>query len=274
MLVEVPAPFDFALTVERFRAFGDDPVVPWEDGALHRVLDGREVRLEPAGGGVRVSPPDAALAAPVRRFLGGGFDLAGFEAAVRGDPAIAALVRRLRGLRPAQVPDPFEMLVSSITAQQVSLRAALAIRRRLVERFGRRVGRAWAFPERETITRARPEELVALGFSRRKAEYAVGLARSELDLDSLGSLPDGEVSARLTALPGIGVWTAEWFLARHLGRPDVWPAGDLGLRKAVGRFLLDGRDPSEPEAREAGERFRPHRTLAAHYLLVAHRVLT
>ena len=81
------------------------------------------------------------------------------------------------------------------------------------------------------------------------------------------------MKARLVALPGIGEWTADWFLARHLARPDAWPAGDLGLRKAVGRFVLDGRDPSVEETRAIGERFAPHRNLAAHYLLTAMRVL-
>jgi DNA-3-methyladenine glycosylase II len=272
VIVELPAPFDFALTVERFRAFGDDPVNRWLDGGLHRVLGGREVRLEPAPGGVRVSPGDSALVEPVLRFLGAGFDLGRFGRLAGRDAALAPIWRKLRGLRPAQVPDPFEMLVTSITAQQVSLRAALAIRRRFVERYGERVGSVWAFPRREAVAAAAVEEVRALGFSTRKARYATGLARSPLDLDALGVLPDAEVVESLTALPGIGVWTAEWFLARHLGREDVWPAGDLALRKAVGLFCLGGRDPSETEARAVGERFAPDRTLAAHYLLVALRV--
>ena len=132
---------------------------------------------------------------------------------------------------------------------------------------------AWEFPARERIAAAQPSELVALGFSNRKAEYTVGLARSDLDLDGLAALSDGEVKKRLTALPGIGDWTAEWFLARHLGRPDAWPAGDLGLRKAVGRFYLDGRDPSVEETRALGERFTPHGNLTAHYLLTGMRVI-
>jgi DNA-3-methyladenine glycosylase II len=180
---------------------------------------------------------------------------------------LSRLTDALRGFRPPLAPDPFETLVTSITAQQVSLRAAFAIRNRLIEAFGIRVGRAFAFPARERIALAAPTELTALGFSRRKAEYAVGLARSDLDLDGLAALPDDEVKARLTALPGIGEWTADWFLARHLARPDAWPAGDLGLRKAVLHFYGD------EEARAAGDRFPGHRNLAAHYLLTGLRVL-
>jgi DNA-3-methyladenine glycosylase II len=101
----------------------------------------------------------------------------------------------------------------------------------------------------------------------------LGLARSGFDFGALAALPDDEVVQRLGTLPGIGVWTAEWFLARHLGRPDVWPAGDLGLRKAVSAFYLGGREASEAEVRAVGERFSPYRNLAAHYLLTGMRVL-
>ena len=77
------------------------------------------------------------------------------------------------------------------------------------------------------------------------------------------------MKAQLTALPGIGEWTADWFLARHLGRPEAWPAGDLGVRKAVSRFYGEGRDLSTEEVRTIGERFAPFQNLTAHYLLAA-----
>jgi DNA-3-methyladenine glycosylase II len=164
-------------------------------------------------------------------------------------------------------PDPFESLVTSITAQQVSLNSAFAIRNRLIERFGVRAEHAYVFPARERLALVEPAQLAALGFSRRKAEYVVGLARSDLDLQALGRLPDDEVKASLTALTGIGEWTADWFLARHLGRPHAWPAGDLGLRKAASKFYGDGRTLSTEEVREMGERFAPFQNLTAHYLL-------
>ena len=135
-------------------------------------------------------------------------------------PDARALAERLRGFRPPLQPDPFEALVTSITAQQVSLFSAVAIRNRLIERFGERVGEAWAFPTRERIAAAHEDELFAVGFTRRKAEYAVALARSDIDLDALALLPDDEVRATITAQRGLGPWTAEWFLARHLARPQ------------------------------------------------------
>ncbi|HKU56209.1 MAG TPA: hypothetical protein VJP41_04240, partial [Gaiellaceae bacterium] len=99
-----------------------------------------------------------------------------------GDEQIAPLVARFAGFRPTLAPDPFEMLVGAITAQQVSLFAAGAIRSRFVERFGERVGRAWAFPARERVATVSEDELFSLGFSRRKAEYVIALARSDVDL--------------------------------------------------------------------------------------------
>jgi 3-methyladenine DNA glycosylase/8-oxoguanine DNA glycosylase len=233
----------------------------WEEGALYRAVGGREVRIAAVDGGLDVDPLDPDTEAVVRKVLGFDFDLVAFSAWAAGEELLAPLVVRFPGFRPTLAPDPFEMLVGAITAQQVSLFAAVAIRNRLVERFGERVGRVWAFPTRERLAAASEEELLAVGFSRRKAEYVVGLARSELDLAALALLPDEEVKAQLTALRGLGEWTADWFLARYLGRPRAWPAGDLALRKAVRALYGD------VDVRAAGARFEPFQNLTAHYLL-------
>ncbi|MGH2934921.1 MAG: DNA-3-methyladenine glycosylase family protein [Gaiellaceae bacterium] len=260
-LLPVPEPFDFDLTTERFRVFGVDRVNVWHEGGLHRVVGDREMRIEAAPGGVDVEPLDAETEPVARALAGLAFELAPFYAWAADHEDLAALVPRLAGFRPPLTPDPFEMLVGAITAQQVSLFAATAIRNRLVERFGVRVGLAWSFPSRDAIARATEKELVGLGFSRRKAEYVIGLARAHVDLAALAGLPDDEVRARLVALRGIGDWTAEWFLARHLARPNAWPAGDLALRKAVAPLDV-----------ESGRiRFHPFQNLSAHYLLLASR---
>ena len=254
--------------------FGHDPATVWEDGALYRVFGGREVTLRPdvERGGLTVDPPDAADDPELAHFLGLPFDLDAFRAFAAADLVLGPLEERLRGFRPMLMPDPWEMLVGSITAQQVSLSAATAIRGRFVRRFGLPHEYAWAFPTRERVAQVDPPELVALGFSGRKAEYVVGLARSPLDLDRLGELSDEEVHARIRAERGLGEWTADWFLARHLGRPRAWPAGDLALRKAVSFFYGDGRMLSIEEVRELGGRVAPWENLAAHYLLLGGRV--
>ena len=127
------------------------------------------------------------------------------------------------------------------------------------------------FRRASAVAGASPEDLTTLGFSRGKARYVLGLARSDLDLHALSSLSDDEVKAELTRLPGIGEWTADWFLARHLARPRAWPAGDLALRYAVSAFYGDGRVLTIDETRELGPRFEPHQNLTAHYLLLANR---
>jgi len=267
-LLALPEPYDFELSTERFRVFGPDLGNLWHEGGLHRVVDGREVRIEAVSGGVDVEPLDAETEPVVRSLLGLAFELDPFYSFAESDPVLARLVGGLAGLRPPLAPDPFESLVTSISAQQVSLFAAFAVRNRFVERFGDRGVHAYAFPTRERVASASPDELRRVGFSTRKGEYVLGVARADLDLHALADLPDDEIRARLTALPGIGEWTADWFLARHLARPRAWPAGDLGLRKAVSAFYgVDG------DVRGFGRRLAPFENLSAHYLLTGLRVM-
>lgn len=270
--LELPQPYDFLASTERFRSYGPDRANLWHEGGLHRIVAGSEVRIEAAAGGVSVEPCDDVVAATVSRLLGLPFDLERFWAWARHEPVLATLEQPLRGYRQPLAPDPWEMLVTSVTAQQVSLHSAFAVRSRLIERFGERHDVAWAFPTRERIAAAHEDEIAAVGFSRRKAEYVIGLARSDLDLDGLVSRSDQEVVEAITAVRGLGRWTADWFLARCLARGDAWPAGDLGVRKAVSRFYGHGRELSEHEARAVGERFGPWRNVACHMLLAGLRM--
>jgi 3-methyladenine DNA glycosylase/8-oxoguanine DNA glycosylase len=305
-LLPIPQPYDFERSTDRFRAYGRDLATAAVDGALYRVVDGTEVRIAPTAGGVLVEPvllaqagnplariPDAQtpegvslrrsraesatrlrkeVVARVSFLLGLPFDLAGFWAWARDEPVLGDLAGPLAGFRPPLQPDPWEAVVTSVTAQQVSLHAAFAVRSRLIERLGTRHTHAWAFPTRDRVATASEVDLVAVGFSRRKAEYVLGLARAELDLDALRALPDDEVVATLSAQRGLGRWSADWFLARALARPNAWPAGDLGLRKAASHFYGEGRMLDESEVRELGERFGAWRNLAAHALLAGLRV--
>ena len=267
-LLRIPAPYDFEVSTERFRAFGPDYANLWHEGGLHRVVGGREVRIEAATGGVLVEPLDPEIEAEVGMLLGLPFDLAPFYRwARRADAVVRRIVPALAGFRPPLAPTPFESLVTSISAQQVSLFAAFAIRNRLIERFGRQVGQAYAFPTAERLRRASQDELTALGFSRRKAEYVLGLAQEPVDLHELAAVPDEEVKRRLVSIRGIGEWTAEWFLARHLARPRAWPVGDVALEKAVRGFY-----PDVTGLEVARERFEPFQNLSAHYLLTGARL--
>ena len=160
------------------------------------------------------------------------------------------------GLRPVLQSDFLTALIRAISAQQVNLQWATTTRRRLAEAFGcqHTLGAHQVF----SLTAARlatveVASLRALQLTTRKAEYIIALATAvatgTLDLAGLRDQPDAEVIACLTACRGLGLWTAEWFLARALGRPRV-VAGDLGVRKAIGAAYCNGNLPSETDVRE------------------------
>jgi DNA-3-methyladenine glycosylase II len=272
MLLRIPQPYDFELSTRRFRDFGSDGATVLVDDGLHRVVAGVEVRVTAAAGGVAIEPWSDAAAAGIGRLLGLPFDLDAFRAWASGDPTLGRIVELLAGFRPTLNPEPFEALVVAITTQQISLRAAAAIRGNLVRAYGVQHQHAWEFPTRERIKELRPRHFTPLGFSRAKAEYVLELAHSDLDLDRLGALDDDEVIAAITSVRGLGRWTADWFLARHLARPRAWPAGDLGLRKAVSTFYAGGQPLSIQEVRSMSERFAPFENLSAQFLLAGARM--
>ena len=142
LLLRFPEPYDFEISTERFRAFGPDVANLWHEGGLHRVVGGREVRIEAAPGGVRVSPHSRAIEREVRMLLGEPFDLDAFYRwSRRADPVVRRLAKALAGFRPPLAPDPFEMLVGVDLGP-----AGLALRRlrdsQPLRRALRRAGRA------------------------------------------------------------------------------------------------------------------------------------
>jgi len=272
LLLRISEPYDFTLSAGRFRDFGSDRATVWHEGGLHRVVAGREVRVTSSSGGVEIEPWSDEAATEIGRLLGLPFDLDSFRNFAKADPTLGPIVEALPGFRPTLNPRPFEALVIAITAQQISLRAAAAIRGNFVERFGVRHDFAWEFPTRERVRQVRPRHLTVLGFSRAKAEYVLELAHSDLDPDALQTLSDDDVIAAVTSVKGLGRWTADWFLARHLARPQAWPAGDLGVRKAVSTFYAAGRSLSIEEVRGMGDRFAPFQNLSAQFLLAGARM--
>ena len=161
--------------------------------------------------------------------------------------------------------DPYGVLLRAIAGQQLSVKAAASIWQRLLDRFG---GRS---PTPEQILADDPEELrVACGFSRAKVAYLRDLAQhvedGRLALERLPDLPDDEVVAQLTAVRGVGRWTADMFLMLKLDRPDVLPTGDLGVRNAAMRAYGLERPPAPAELQALAEPWRPHRTRACLYL--------
>jgi DNA-3-methyladenine glycosylase II len=291
----IDGPLDVASTLARYRIWGEDPANRVEDDVFRRVLrhDGalmpyevrwsgpvEAVRLDIHVPDARAATVTAAVTAEVRRLFGLDFDLPGFYRMAKAEPALAPLIEPLYGMRPTLAPTALEMLVGSITAQQVNLSFAFACRARLVRRYGTPVscggGEVWAFPDAAALARARVRTLRALKYSNRKAEYIRDLARAvvagALDLEALDAATSPEIITRLTALRGLGRWTADWFLARCCGRGDVCPAGDLAVRKAFEHHYGRGRTLSEEAIRRRARAWGAYQNLAVHYLLAGMRL--
>jgi DNA-3-methyladenine glycosylase II len=185
------------------------------------------------------------------------------------DPVIGALIDELGPLdeaarRRGRPTDPYGALLRAIVGQQLSTKAARTIFERMLELFDGRV------PTPRELIDADPDAIRAAGLSRPKIGYLRDLAEKvedgDLELDRLAELPDDEVMEQLTAVKGLGVWTAHMFLIFHLGRPDVLAAGDLGIRRAVERAYELKDLPDEAELARIAEPWRPHRSLACLYL--------
>jgi DNA-3-methyladenine glycosylase II len=184
------------------------------------------------------------------------------------DPVLARLIDRLEPIdmatwRARWSLDNFGSLARAIVGQQIATRAAMAIFGRLQAFIGDR-------DPASAIAGASDSDLRAVGLSAAKAASLRDLSARTLDgrlqLDRLDDLSDDEARAQLTAVRGIGSWTADMFLLGKLGRPDILPAGDLGIRRAVQDAYGLERMPSEGDVRRMSEAWRPNRSLATAYL--------
>jgi DNA-3-methyladenine glycosylase II len=289
-------PLNLGLTLQRYRLFCDDAAHAYVDGVYHRVIaiDGKlwvyslreggaahesviQVRIL---GGRAQARHRAAVASEIQHSLSLDTELEPFYRWAADDPVLAELIARCYGMRPPCSPTLFEALVTSISAQQVNLAFATLTRSRLIKRFGQAMsldGRTfYAFPTPESLAEASLQELRDMQFSWRKAEYIVNLARlvalGELRLEEFPGLTNEAVIERIIQVKGLGRWTADWLLARGLGRGDVVAAGDLGVRKAVGKFYFNGQTPSIEEVRTHAARWGAFQSLTVHYLLAGLRL--
>jgi DNA-3-methyladenine glycosylase II len=193
---------------------------------------------------------------------------------VRDEPVLGPLTTSLWGLRPLSSPTIFEMLVMAILGQQISLIAAGAIKARMVRSLGTSAmvdGHTYyAHPTPEALATASHTDLVALAFSRRKAEYvrdlALSVASGALDLEALRGLPHAALVEHLIAIRGIGRWTAEYVLLRGYGYDDALPAGDAGLRRQIWRQYGLPAPPTEAEIIRLSQPWVPYRSWATLYL--------
>jgi DNA-3-methyladenine glycosylase II len=183
------------------------------------------------------------------------------------DPRLGRAIDEIGPIEREVIPDPFAALVHTVVGQQLSSRAAAAIWRRLQAHFGE--------IRPETIAAASIEELRQCGLSARKAGYirdlGTAVAQGELDLAILRALPDEGVIRRLTALPGIGRWSAEMFLIFSLQRPDVVSWDDLAIRRGM-MDLYGLTSLTRDQFDRYRRRYSPFGSVASLYLwAVSHR---
>lgn len=270
------SPFHLEATARVLQRRPSNLVDVWERGHYFRVLSFGDclalVEIENRG---TIDAPDVryyirsgvastGMAAMLRRILGLDVSPAALQQLARIDNTLVPTVRSLRGMRPPCFADLFEAFLNVIPFQQLSLDAGVAIVGRLVKRFGRQIEyfdrRYYASPSAHTIAVARLDRLRECGLSRKKATTLRNLARS-IDL---GNLREEDVRAKntfealrtLTALPGIGPWSAALILLRGLGRLDVFPPGDAGAARGLGALLQLDRFTSLDRV---VERFGEHR---------------
>lgn len=201
--------------------------------------------------GVRPPVEDLSIYAPV--------GLAEGVAALAGEPVFAEILARAGPPRFRRRKNGFPTLLHIILEQQVSIDAAAAMHRRLSEACRPLT------PERFLVLD--DASLRLCGFSRQKAGYARNLAEKvragEFDFAQLAKAGDDAAEAALRSLKGIGRWSTEVYLIFALGRPDIWPAADLGLQIGAGECLGLAARPAEPELRALGEQWRPWRAVAS-----------
>jgi DNA-3-methyladenine glycosylase II len=291
--VTPPAPYRFDYFRERIATSSNSYLYDIGDQHLGRahLIDGHHVF-------VRVSCPDPSSPSPEislhvegaptdeiaekaarlwRHMLSLDRPLLPFYEKMSGDPVLRGVIEQLSGLNLLLEADPFESMILSIIGQQVNLTFAENLKRALVELCGTRMERDgrhfYAFPTPAQIAALEYEDLRPLKYSQRKAEYIIDFARGVvnggIDLHALQDMSNEDAIQSLVKLRGIGRWTAECVLLFGLGRPDLLPAADIGLRNAIQHFYGLDHQPTEAEVRELAGAWAGYESYVTYYLWTA-----
>jgi DNA-3-methyladenine glycosylase II len=287
-------PFNFALSCEIF-ADGDNQIRNYENGRFWQVIrangklflavvksDGRVDESKLAvelKSDHKITVEDKKTAeAVVTNIFNLDLDLKPFYEAVKDDKILAHLTRELMGLKNPTTQTAFEAMVESIVEQQISLKVAHNLERRIVKNFGDQLNLEdkiyFAYPTPQQLASVSINEFRGCGLSFRKAEYIQGAAKliveGKLNLEALRTCESSEqIIRQLDRVRGVGVWTAEFTLLRGMKRLEALPADDLGLRRVISRYYCNGKVISSGEARRIAEAWGDWKGLAAYYLVVA-----
>lgn len=213
------------------------------------------------------------LHAAAEHMIGADTDLAAFRAGITKDRRLAALVDALPGYKHMRGPDLWTMMLSSLVSQQISGAAARSIRNKLARLYGHVISvdgeDVPVLPAPDVMVELSEDQLRAAGFSAKKAEYAKGMAQALIDgtivQEELKTMPPDEMIKTLSALKGVGVWTAECIGIFCLGHQDLLPADDLGVQNAVAKVYKLKERPKPKELRLRGEKWAGWRSWATTY---------
>ncbi|MGA7672461.1 MAG: DNA-3-methyladenine glycosylase 2 family protein, partial [Nitrolancea sp.] len=214
------------------------------------------------------------VAREVARLLGTGLDLSDFYLLSNSDDQLAGLTERFRGFKPPRYPTLFECLTNAITCQLLSLNVGLRVVSRLVEHYGHRMapGETPAFPTPAEIAPSDPDHLRSIGFSRQKARALIELAQNIdagcIDLEAIANFDDETAIAHLTALRGVGRWTAEYALLRGMGRLHVFPGDDVGARNTLQKWARTEGPLNYAGVAELLDRWKPYAGLVYFHMLL------
>jgi DNA-3-methyladenine glycosylase II len=206
------------------------------------------------------------------------FDLASFYEEVKTDKVMSRVTKKLWGLRSPTTQTVFEALIDSIVEQQISLKVANSIEKKLIKKFGDALDLEgevyYVYPTPQRMALASVEELRQCGLSQRKAEYIKSastlIMEGKLDLEKLKNYESAdEIIRELDKVRGVGVWTAELTMLRGMQRLEALPADDLGLRRVISHYYCGGKAITGAQAREIAEGWGKWKGLAAYYLIVA-----
>ncbi len=290
--IEPISPFRLDLTVWVLKRRPEYIIDQWDGDVYRRVLRVNDqliaVEIRQVGPvddpllDVRLIGPNgsvenvATIVHEIEQLLGTRADLTPYYDLARSDERLMQLANRFRGVKPVRYPTMFECLTNAITCQLVSLNVGLRVVSRLVERYGERINELDtfppAFPTTRAISEAKPEDLRSMGFSWQKARALIGLAQGidegSIDFDVLPELEDRAAVEHLTAIKGVGRWTAEYTLLRGLGRIHVFPGDDVGARNTLGRWLDNGEPLDYATVRDSLARWNAYGGLIYFHMLL------
>ncbi|SDD33032.1 DNA-3-methyladenine glycosylase II [Terribacillus halophilus] len=208
----------------------------------------------------------ADILAWVESWLQWDIDLAGVAAHFVGSD-LEQLFYAHAGTPIVKDTDLYYCLMKTIIHQQLNLKFAYTLTNRFVETFGTKEDDIWFYPSPDVVASLAYEDLRAMQFSQRKAEYVIDtsrlIAEGKLDLMQLAAASDEEIAAALTEIRGLGSWSAQNWMLFGLGRADLLPAADIGVQNALKTYGNLAEKPTPAAIHERGERWSPYRSYAA-----------